>query len=67
MSDGHFNRSFLPHGDFSSGVRVGRASERAICIKAFGEMLESICPEASDEVKATWAAQFKALVLQSEK
>lgn len=67
MSDGHFNRSFLPHGDFASGVRVGRASERAVCLSVFAQMLDEICPEASENDKQSMTDKFKSLVLQNEK
>ena len=67
MSDGHFNRSFLPHGDFASGVRVGRASERAVCLGVFAEMLGEICPGASEAERQAMAEKFKSLVLQKEK
>lgn len=67
MSDGHFNRSFLPHGDFASGVRVGRASERALCLDVFSEMLGGICPELSPEQQSELCLRFKAMVLEREK
>ena len=40
MSDGNFNRSLLPHGNFATGVRVGRAAERAVCVEVFAKLLD---------------------------
>ncbi len=67
MSDGHFNRSFLPHGDFASGVRVGRASERVVCMGVFAEMLGEICPGVSESDRIALTDRFRSLVLQREK
>ena len=67
MRDGHFNRSFLPHGDFASGVRVGRASERALCVSTLAELLANNFPNISEEDKQTFVSQFKSLVVQREK
>lgn len=67
MSDGHFNRSFLPHGDFASGVRVGRSSERAVCLSVFVEILDEICPDISEDDKKALVGKFKSLALQKER
>lgn len=67
MSDGHFNRSFLPHGDFASGVRVGKASERAICLEAFAEMLRELNPGLTEEQYEDARSRFKSLILSKEK
>jgi len=67
MSDGHFNRAFLPHGDFASGVRVGKASERGVCLEAFAEILGDIAPELSEEQRIKLQQRYKELVLAKEK
>lgn len=67
MSDGHFNRAFLPHGDFASGVRVGRASERALCLAVFAEMIDELCPTMSEADKEAAAQKFKQTILQRER
>ena len=67
MSDGHFNRAFLPHGDFASGVRVGKASERGVCLEAFAEIIAEIAPDLTPEQQQEMQQRFKALVLSKEK
>lgn len=67
MSDGHFNRAFLPHGDFASGVRVGKASERGVCLEAFAEIIGEIAPDMSEQQRAELQQRFKAMVLAKEK
>ena len=67
MSDGHFNRAFLPHGDFASGVRTGRAAERAVCLEAFGEVIRQLWPAMDEQDRAAALQKFKALVLSKEK
>ena len=67
MSDGHFNRAFLPHGSFASGVRVGRASERSLCAAVFTEMLAEIAPHLSPDERAQLLAKFKQTVVEREK
>ena len=67
MSDGHFNRSFLPHGDFATGVRVGRAAERALCLNTLAELLTNNFPEIPMDEKQAFANRFKELVIQREK
>lgn len=66
MSDGHFNRSFLPHGDFASGVRVGRASERALCVEVFAEFVDRLCPLATDTDRQALCERFKATIVSRE-
>lgn len=66
MSDGHFNRSFLPHGDFASGVRVGRASERALCVEVFAEFVDRLCPQATDTDRQALCERFKAIIVSKE-
>lgn len=48
MSDGHFNRSLLPHNDYQSALKVGKALERKRCEDALKEILEEILPNNSD-------------------
>lgn len=45
MSDGHFNRAFLPRNDYQSALKVGKAMERKRCEEALAETLEEFCQE----------------------
>lgn len=67
MSDGNFNRSLLPHGSFATGVRVGRAAERAVCVEAFAKLLDDLCGSLTEEEKTEHIKHFKAMVLEKEK
>ena len=40
MSDGNFNRSLLPKGELSTGIKVGKAQMRIKAVEAFGKILE---------------------------
>ena len=40
MSDGNFNRSLLPKGELSTGIKVGKAQMRTKAVEAFGKILE---------------------------
>lgn len=66
MSDGHFNRSFLPHGDFASGVRVGRASERGLCLRVLADMLQKWFPHLTEEERAAACLEFKRELTKRE-
>lgn len=39
MSDGNFNRSLLPKGELSTGIKVGKAQMRTKAIDAFCDIL----------------------------
>ena len=39
MSDGNFNRSLLPKGELSAGIKVGKAQMRAKAEEAFAKIL----------------------------
>lgn len=59
MSDGHFNRSLLPAGDFQSGLRAGRARMRTRAEEAFLMAVTAAFPEASEEEKAAAIGLFR--------
>jgi len=51
MSDGHFNKAILPHNDYRSGLKVGRAIERKNCEDAFNKTLNKVFPNDDSEQK----------------
>ena len=40
MSDGNFNRSLLPKGELSAGIKVGKAQMRTKAEEAFDKILK---------------------------
>lgn len=42
MSDGNFNRSLLPKGELSTGIKSGKAQMRAKAEKAFDTVAERV-------------------------
>lgn len=44
MSDGHFNKCFLPHNQFQSGLRAGKTQLRMKAVAAFRRFLDEMCP-----------------------
>jgi hypothetical protein len=60
MSDGHFNRAFLPHTDFQSGVRAGRAAALHQAQEAFAKAIEAAFPTAAEDEKAQALKAFRA-------
>lgn len=49
MSDGHFNRTFLPKTDYRSAFKAGKAAARKTGEQALYETLEEL--DISPEVK----------------
>lgn len=43
MSDGHFNRTFLPRNEYQSALKIGRHMERALNERLLKETLEEVC------------------------
>lgn len=60
MSDGNFNRSLLPKGELSAGIKVGKAQMRTKAEEAFNKILakeELSC--LSDELKQSLVEEFR--------
>lgn len=66
MSDGHFNRSLLPHTDYKSGVRAGRAGALRQAEEAFRKAIVSAFPMATEAEKAQALKQFRAELSKNE-
>ena len=66
MSDGNFNRALLPHTDFQSGVRAGRAGTRHQAEEAFKKVISSLLPYATKEDKAQALELFRTKLLKNE-
>ena len=63
MSDGNFNRSLLPKGELSAGIKVGKAQMRAKAVEAFGLILaKDELSFLSDELKQQWEEEFRQLL-----
>ena len=60
MSDGNFNRSLLPKGELSAGIKVGKAQMRTKAEQAFNAILASEeLTNLSEEQKQTLLERFK--------
>lgn len=59
MSDGHFNKCFLPHNQFQSGLRAGKAQQRMKSVEAFQRFLEDIMPELDPATRKSYTDSFK--------
>lgn len=59
MSDGHFNKCFLPHNQFQSGLRAGKAQQKMKSVDAFRHFLTQIMPELDDVTREEYIASFK--------
>lgn len=66
MSDGHFNRSLLPAGDFQSGLRAGRARTCTRAEEAFIMAVTAAFPEASEDEKAKAIGLFRKHLLEED-
>lgn len=66
MSDGNFNRALLPHTDFQSGVRQGRASERALAIDTLKDVLAEQLPDLSEDDLARVVSEFRLKLAERE-
>ena len=61
MSDGRFNRALLPHREYQSGLKVGRAMQRQQCAEALDEALsETVTPEEAVRIKEHYEERLKA-------
>jgi len=49
MSDGHFNRSLLPHTEFRNGFRTAQTRTRIIAQEAFKEWLSQYDESLTEE------------------
>ena len=59
MSDGNFNRSLLPKGELSAGIKVGKAQMRAKAEEAFAKILaREELSYLSDELKQRLVEEF---------
>ena len=45
MSDGHFNRAFLPHTEFRNGFRAAQTRTKILAVEAFKNTIQSRFPE----------------------
>lgn len=59
MSDGHFNKCFLPHNQFQSGLRAGKAQQKMKSVDAFRDFLSRIMPELDTATREDYIASFK--------
>ena len=59
MSDGHFNKCFLPHNQFQSGLRAGRARQKMRSVDAFRNFLAQVMPELDEATRDAYIASFK--------
>ena len=62
MSDGNFNKSLLPHGGYSSGVRAGEARMKSRALQAFAEMFSETMPDATEEERQEKILRFRELL-----
>lgn len=59
MSDGHFNKCFLPHNQFQSGLRAGKAQQKMKSVDAFRNFLAKVMPELDPATKGKYIVSFK--------
>ncbi len=62
MSDGHFNKCFLPHTQYQSGVRTGKAMQRMKSVEVFRKTLERLRPDLSEEERSVEVKDFQRLI-----
>lgn len=60
MSDGHFNKCFLPHNQFQSGLRAGKAQGRMKAMDAFRRFMDKTLPELTPDTREAYTNVFKA-------
>ena len=63
MSDGHFDRTFLPKNSFQSALNVGKAMERKHCEEILQETLQEILhdqPTVAEKIKDTFQQKLQA-------
>lgn len=59
MSDGHFNKCFLPHNQFQSGLRAGKALGRMKAAEVFRRFLTATMPELNAATRESYITAFK--------
>lgn len=59
MSDGHFNKCFLPHNQFQSGLRAGKALGRMKALDVFRRFLDKSMPELDAVTQESYITAFK--------
>ncbi len=60
MSDGHFNRAILPHKEYQSALKVGKAMERQKCEKA---LQQALCEYIKDDnLKSNILERYKEIL-----
>lgn len=59
MSDGHFNKCFLPHNQFQSGLRAGKALGRMKAIEVFRGFLDQTMPDLDSVTCESYITAFK--------
>ncbi|MEG1860208.1 MAG: hypothetical protein RR206_00770 [Bacteroidaceae bacterium] len=60
MSDGNFNKALLPHTNYQSGIRAGKAMMRKLAIESFEKVL-------ADYALTTTEEDYKELFLSFKK
>lgn len=63
MSDGHFNKAILPHNDYCSGLKVGRAMQKRQCEDALRQALletDGISPEQQATILQNWQKSLRS-------
>lgn len=66
MSDGNYNRALLPHTDYQSGVRAGRAAERGLAIDTLRDVLAEQLPELSVDDLERVVSEFRLKLAERE-
>lgn len=66
MSDGNFNRALLPHTDYQSGVRAGRAAERTLAIETLKDVLAEQLPRLEEDELDRVVSEFRLKLAERE-
>jgi len=64
MSDGHFNKQFLPKTELASGLRAGKAQMKAKAEQAFDYVMDEMMKNESVEKKKAMKELFSDLLRQ---
>lgn len=62
MSDGHFNRCLLPHGQFQSGLATGKSIMRMKAVLAFKRYLKEQNSDMNESAMANAIADFEKYI-----
>lgn len=65
MSDGNYNRNFLPYNNYQSGLRAGRAQVKRLALECFDCWLQDAFPALTDEDRLRLSVEYKALLDQN--